>query len=182
MGVDLADMRGEERIAYAGLPVHLVLSGRVAGVILDRFPYGNAVLVETSLEDLPAGWAAALQLPTPAPTLETHSSLTCPSGYSPASWDASRRALYLLYAHLQAAPLVQPGESVACGQVIGAIGDSGNALAPHLHLEARLGPAGAQFASLAHYDDTASLEEMENYCTWRISQLFQLIDPFTLLH
>jgi hypothetical protein len=61
------------------------------------------------------------------------------------------------------------------------VGDSGNALNPHLHLETRVGPAGARFSSLAHYDASASLEEMDNYCAWRVSGWFVLLDPLQLL-
>jgi hypothetical protein len=45
----------------------------------------------------------------------------------------------------------------------------------------RLGPAGVRFSSLAHYDASATIEEMFNYCTWRVSGLFQLVDPMLLL-
>jgi murein DD-endopeptidase MepM/ murein hydrolase activator NlpD len=72
---------------------------------------------------------------------------------------------------------LQPGAEVSCGEKLGAIGSSGNALNPHLHLEARAGPAGADFASMAHYDASASPAEMRAYCDWRVSGLFQLIDP-----
>jgi murein DD-endopeptidase MepM/ murein hydrolase activator NlpD len=76
---------------------------------------------------------------------------------------------------------LQPGQAVTCGQTIGAIGSSGNALNPHLHLEVRAGPSRASFSSMAHYDNSASAEEMANYCAWRVSGIFQLIDPLRLL-
>lgn len=176
-GVDFADL-SPEGLAQAGLPVQAVLNGRVAAVIRDRFPYGNAVLIETALEDTPTSWLE--QLPTPAPTIQPQPALTCPDTSQPA-WDFSSRSLYLLYAHLQEPPDLDTGETVRCGQAIGAIGDSGNALNPHLHLEARLGPAGARFNSLAHYDASATPEEMDNYCTWRVRGVFQLLDPVQIL-
>jgi murein DD-endopeptidase MepM/ murein hydrolase activator NlpD len=89
--------------------------------------------------------------------------------------------LYLLYAHLQVAPDLQLGDQVACGGAIGAIGDSGNALNPHLHLELRIGPQASRFHSMAHYDASATPEEMASYCTWRVSGQYQLIDPLKLL-
>ena len=73
------------------------------------------------------------------------------------------------------------GDPVECGERIGLIGQSGNALTPHLHLEARVGPAGARFDSMAHYSGGISLQEMSNYCDWRVSGLFQLIDPMKIL-
>ena len=67
-----------------------------------------------------------------------------------------------------------------CGQVIGAIGESGNALNPHLHLEVRLGPAGVRFPGMAHYDSGASPDEMAAYCQWRVSGAFLTLDPLRL--
>ena len=58
---------------------------------------------------------------------------------------------------------------------------SGNALNPHLHIEARIGPSDASFSSLAHYDASATIEEMQNYCLWRISGLFRVLDPLQVL-
>jgi murein DD-endopeptidase MepM/ murein hydrolase activator NlpD len=179
-GVDLADLIPGSGVARAGRNVQAVLAGRVASVIHDRFPYGNAILVETRLKGLPAAWLKTLQLPTPAPTLPPRSALTCPTPQAPEIWDLAQRSLYLLYAHMQQAPAWQPGEMVSCGEKLGAVGSSGNALNPHLHLEARLGPAGADFVSMAHYITSASPAEMRAYCDWRVSGLFQLIDPMRI--
>ena len=167
---------GPSGIALSGRPVQAVLPGRVAMALAGRFPYGNALLVETSLDRLPA----QSLLPTLAPTVQPLAALTCPTA-APAAWDFAGRSLYLLYAHLQDPPVVEPGEDLACGQTLGAVGGSGNALNPHLHLEARLGPSGARFESLAHYDPGASPEEMANYCAWRVSGVFQMFDPMSLL-
>jgi murein DD-endopeptidase MepM/ murein hydrolase activator NlpD len=177
--IDLAVQ--QNGLALAGGPVQTVLGGRVAMVTEDRFPYGYTLLVETPLDELPETWPAGLPLPTPAPTLPPPAALTCPEVTPPVPLDETRRSLYILYAHLQEKPAFQPGDPVECGQLIGYIGQSGNALNPHLHLEVRLGPAGARFASLAHYDNTARPEEMGNYCLWRVSNLFQLVDPNLLL-
>jgi murein DD-endopeptidase MepM/ murein hydrolase activator NlpD len=183
--VDFADRRDSgsvagDGIALEGLPVHAVLSGQVASVIQDRFPYGNALLVETPLDDLPALWQEQLQVPTPGPTLELRDPLSCPPRFE-LPGDLTRRSLYLLYAHMKEPVGLQPGHELDCGQIIGAIGSSGNALNPHLHLEVRAGPSGARFSSMAHYDNSASAEEMANYCAWRVSGIFQLIDPLRLL-
>lgn len=177
--VDLAVT--QNGIALAGAPVHAVMSGLVAAVIADRFPYGNALMVETPLGDTPPGWLVGLQLPTPAPTLPPHPSLTCPHIDPPPVWNLEARSLYLLYAHMQEPVTYQLGDPVECGARIGRIGQSGNALNPHVHLEARFGPAGARFASLAHYESRAAPEEMSNYCVWRVSGIFQLADPMLIL-
>lgn len=178
-GVDLADI-DSRNVARSGHPVSAILNGKVAAVILDRFPYGNALLVETTLESLPAGWVDQLDLPAPGVPPETPPTLTCPAPSAEPVWDLDTISLYLLYAHLQALPELRAGEEVECGQVIGSIGSSGNALNPHLHLEVRTGPVGASFPSMAHYDASASLEEMAAYCSWRVSGSFPLVDPMSL--
>ena len=177
--VDLAVQRNG--IALAGDPALAVLSGTVAMVTEDRFPYGYALLVETSLETLPPVVVATLQPPSPAPTYPPNPALTCPPVTPEPAWDGASRSLYVLYAHLQERPAFQPGDRIQCGQAIGRIGQSGNALNPHLHLEVRVGPAGARFSSMAHYDNTARPEEMGSYCLWRVSNIFQLVDPQRLL-
>ncbi|KPL76334.1 hypothetical protein AC812_06620 [Bellilinea caldifistulae] len=180
-GVDLADFSQPERIARSGMAVQAVLSGRVAGVIVNRFPYGNALIVETPLSDLDEQVLARLNLPEAPEDVVQPLALTCPPYPLPEDWQSRPRSLYLLYAHLQDVPAVTPGGMVECGQVIGAVGDSGNALAPHLHLEARIGPADVNFPSMAHYDPSATNEEMAAYCLWRVSGLFQSMDAMCLL-
>jgi hypothetical protein len=176
-GVDLAHY-GQNQVALPGLPVLAVMDGRVAGVISDRFPYGNAVILETPLDDLPEELLIFLPDIDPLPTITA--SLTCPSERVEMDWDLDSRSLYLLYAHLQQEPDFQPGEEVRCGDVIGAIGDSGNALNPHLHLEMRVGPSGAHIPSMSHYHPGAATHEMSAYCTWRISGYFQMFDPMIM--
>jgi hypothetical protein len=152
----------------------------VAGVIQDRFPFGNAAIIETRLADLHPASLARLALPEAAPPYSGPTALTCPKSATPPAWNQLERSIYLLYAHLQAEPVVKPGDAVTCGQALGAVGDTGNALNPHLHLEARVGPSGWTFSSLAHYDNSASLEEMSTYCAWSVSGIFQVFDPLTL--
>jgi murein DD-endopeptidase MepM/ murein hydrolase activator NlpD len=179
-GVDLAVT--QDGIALAGNPIQAALVGRVAMILNDRFPYGNAVLIETPLRSLLApNDDLRLAIPTPAPTLPAHPSLTCPAVKTTGGLSQQNRSLYLLYAHLSETAVLQPGDAVACGEYLGKIGQSGNALNPHLHLEARVGPSGARFSSMAHYTTSASAEEMGNYCLWRVSNQFQLVNPLDLL-
>jgi murein DD-endopeptidase MepM/ murein hydrolase activator NlpD len=140
-------------------------------------------MVESSLQDFPDSWLEGLHLPTSAPTLPSSISLTCPESAETVVLEASNqsRSLYILYAHLQEPPGLKTGDALGCGQELGAIGDSGNAINPHLHVEMRLGPAGARFPGMAHYDTSATPDEMSNYCLWRVSGLFQLLDPMPLL-
>ena len=44
----------------------------------------------------------------------------------------------------------------------------------------RLGPSGAVFDDMSHYDSGASLQAMENYCRWRVSGWYELLDPMDL--
>jgi murein DD-endopeptidase MepM/ murein hydrolase activator NlpD len=151
-----------------------VAAGRLSLVLADRFPWGNALLVEVPLDAAPPG------LPAPVMGTPVSPTLTCP-GVTDFEMEADRRSLYILYAHLEATGGVRPGENVACGQELGTIGSSGNAFNPHLHLEMRLGPAGAVFPGMAHYTGSASPAEMDAYCLWRVSGLFQLVDPAVVL-
>lgn len=180
-GVDLAVLDPASRIALSGNPVQAVLNGQVALLIKDRFPYGNAVLIETPLEAAGPEWWAAAGIPTPAPTLEPRSALTCPAFNQPPVSDAGRRSVYVLYAHMQSTAELSVGQAVGCGQPLGTIGMSGNALNPHLHVEIRAAPANLRLGSMAHYDASASQDEMAAYCLWRVSGLFQLVDPLNFL-
>jgi murein DD-endopeptidase MepM/ murein hydrolase activator NlpD len=175
-GVDLAHF-GPDRIALGGLPVMAVMDGRIAGVITDRFPYGNALIVETPFEELPGQLLP--HLPELDPFSEYQGPLTCPPPED-MGWYSGSLSLYLLYAHMQDSPDQQMGERVSCGDRLGRIGDSGNALNPHLHLEMRVGPSGARIPSLSHYHPSATLPEMSAYCTWRISGTFQMFDPMIM--
>ncbi len=157
-----------------------VLEGQVALVVSGRFPYGNAVLVETPLDTLPPAWLEKLDLPPVPAEPQVSNALTCPTPAASPEWDPEAHSLYLLYAHMLEPPTLETADTVSCGQVIGAIGSSGNALNPHLHLEVRVGPAGARFPGMAHYDASAKPEEMTAYCQWRVSGSFVHIDPLLL--
>lgn len=175
--VDLAVI--QSGMAVTGGPVQAVLTGVVALIVEDRFPYGNAVMIETPLSEPSLQLAAGL--PTPGPTLPPHPALTCPALDLPPDVSSGQRSLYLLYAHLESVPIFAPGEEIACGQDLGRVGQSGNALNPHLHLEVRVGPAGARFGGMAHYEPRAREAEMAAYCAWRVGGLFQTVDPWLVL-
>jgi murein DD-endopeptidase MepM/ murein hydrolase activator NlpD len=213
-GVDFSYYHRGSHTQMLGLLMYSVLSGKVAAVVNDRPPYGNAIIIETPLADLPADFLQGLGLkfqPTPAPNTIR---LTCPTPAATPDWmPGSNRStqaagptpsngsnssngstpstgsmpstptlpdhysLYILYAHLENPPSLAVGDAVTCGQTIGAVGNTGNSGNPHLHLETRFGPSGATFTSLSHYNNLATAEEMSNYCTWRVSGVFQLFDP-----
>ena len=168
-----------------GHPVQSIFPGIVNLVIVDRFPYGNAVLIETPLNVLSAEWVSALPIPTAIPQENLDLVRPCDSDplfadMTPIEWDGSRKSVYVLYAHLLEKPSVRAGDVVNCGQVIGAAGNTGNSAAEHLHLEARVGPAGAQFGTLAMYSPDATIEERYRYCIWSSSGRFQSFNPVIL--
>lgn len=180
-GVDLAIRLPDTEMALAGHPVQSAFAGKVVVTIDDRFPFGNALVIETPLDTFPADWWQPAEIPTPAPTLPSRSALTCPPAPEPAFADPARRSLYILYAHLEQPSKFRTGDAVACGQVIGTVGGTGNALNPHLHFETRVGPSGLQMTGMAHYHSSVTAEEMSNYCLWTVSGLFQVVDPLKVL-
>jgi murein DD-endopeptidase MepM/ murein hydrolase activator NlpD len=155
-GVDFSYYRQAGHATIEGEEVQSVLAGRVAAAIQDSFPFGNLVIVETAKKDLPDELLQALK-------------------------PADGQSLYVLYAHLEAQPLVQPGDLVRACQALGAVGRSGNAGVAHLHLETRIGPGGATFTGMAYYTRQASQQERDNYVLWRMSGVFQHFDPMILL-
>lgn len=178
-GADFAYWSRGDHTTMLGLPIYSVLSGRVAGVILNRPPYGNAVIVETPLENIPADVLESLAIPSPAPTVVPAPNLVCPKDIT--DYASAGRSLYFLYAHMNKAPELTVGQTLGCGETIGEVGTSGKSVNYHLHLEARAGPSGAVFPSLAHYETAATDAERSVYCTWRVSGLFAMFDPMILL-
>jgi murein DD-endopeptidase MepM/ murein hydrolase activator NlpD len=178
-GIDLAYWSRGDRKTMVGLPIHSALNGKVAAVLPLRKPYGNAVIIETPLQNFPAALLASLSAPTAAPTIHPPDNLFCPP--DPHSYAAAGQSLYVLYAHMVDPSPLKVGQEVACGDPIGGVGTTGNSVNPHLHFETRVGPSGAVFASMGHYDASYTADEMATYCTWRVSGLFQMFDPVRLL-
>jgi len=157
-GVDFAYYRRGNRLSIQGVLVESVFLGQVALVVKNRPPYGNMVIIETPQQDLFDELAGQIKIP-------------------------ENESLYFLYAHMLDTPEVDLKEVVACGQVLGKVGNTpkGWSSAPHLHVEARIGPAGVTFSGMANYDNSASLEEIENYNYWRTSGIFRMVDPMLIL-
>lgn len=179
-GVDFSYWTRPDGSSMQGLPVYSALDGTVAGRIENRFPYGNAVILETPLDWIDPAWLAQLPIADydPKAPLTPAVSISCPDyNYQPTGDSLS---LYLIYGHFDQAALPAMGEAVTCGQEIGQVGTTGKSVNYHLHLETRIGPAGMQFASMSHYDTSSTPEEMRNYCLWRLSGAFQALDPLAL--
>jgi murein DD-endopeptidase MepM/ murein hydrolase activator NlpD len=179
-GVDFSVIDPDLRIALKGSAVQSVLAGEVVMVMNDRFPYGNAVLVETTFDKIPVGWVEKLKNQTQPDVFGTNPSLTCPTGWDQPDQENNNLSLYILYAHLDTSTAYTLGDQVDCGDGIGSIGDSGNALAPHLHIEMRYGYSSDIEGSMSHYTVSADEQEMRNYCRWRVSGWYRIMDPMDL--
>jgi murein DD-endopeptidase MepM/ murein hydrolase activator NlpD len=187
-GIDLSIVDPNTGFAVEGTTVQAVLQGHVAAIINDRFPYGNAIMIETPINSIPIQWLREINLLTPASIQVGHPVLTCPKIENPGIFDTpihlepTSYSFYLLYAHIREPVAYEIGEGIYCGSRLGLIGSSGNTLNPHLHLELRAGPSGYRFAGLAHYDTSTTNLEMAGYCAWRVSGKFQVMNPIDLLN
>ena len=179
-GVDIAELVLPDRIALEGAEVHTVLAGRVASIIHDRFPYGTAILVETPLDAFSPEQLASMILPDSTLPWQPAPALTCPQ-VELSTGDAGYPSIYTLYAHLATIASLKVEDAIDCGQPLGTVGSTGNALHPHLHLEMRVGPGRIRLPGMSHYDSSASKEEMASYCFWRVSGTFRHFDPLGIL-
>jgi murein DD-endopeptidase MepM/ murein hydrolase activator NlpD len=164
-----------------GMVINSVLNGVVAGKVENRFPYGYMVMVETPLEQLSLPLMRQLESLPPEPLNDLSiSPLSCPAIAS-TDFTGTGRSLYLVYAHMLDEAALNPGDAVSCGSPLGQVGNSGDSSNAHLHFEARLGPSGFRFSEMAHYFTDSSELEIYNYCAWRVSGIFQLVDPQLIL-
>ncbi len=177
-GEDYYDLDPDLGIALEGRTVQTVLAGTITANIQDRFPYGNALIIETHLDQIPSDWTASLPVPDMENSWGYSITLTCPQSSTEIHFPGKTElSLYVLYAHLQSPSQQSVGNWIEAGETIGQIGNSGNSLNPHLHLETRIGPRGFQFESMGHYDSQATQADMYNYCLWRVSGLFLSFRP-----
>jgi murein DD-endopeptidase MepM/ murein hydrolase activator NlpD len=152
-GVDFAYYRRGERLSIEGEIVQSIVPGVVAASILDRLPYGNMVIIETTQNMIANSIVEKFAF-------------------------RAGESVYSLYAHMGERPEVKVGDGITCGQELGMVGITGyDIVNPHLHLETRIGPSGVRFTSMAFYDTSATTEEMDNYLLWRTSGEFRPVDP-----
>lgn len=180
-GVDFAFWNFKDVGAIEGKSVLSIFPGKVASAYSKiRNPYGYMVIVETPLSNLPKEIIDAIKLPEASSTPANPSNrLTCPTGFAD-WWDTSSKSLYVLYGHMGEQPAVKLGQTVKMGDILGVVGNTGASSSPHLHLEMRIGPSNATFASMGHYDTNTTDQERHNYCMWRISGQFEMFDPMVL--
>jgi murein DD-endopeptidase MepM/ murein hydrolase activator NlpD len=178
-GVDFAFWSIDNK-PILGDPIQAVFPGKVtmAGD-QEKPPYGHVLIIETPLSSISQKLVQSIKIPTQPIGSANNNKLNCPD-LSQDNWGTTSKSLYTLYAHMVTAPLVKPGEDILMGQTLGYVGNSGYSSAPHLHLEMRIGPSGATFSNMGHYDPTTTEEDRHNYCNWRVSGVFQMFDPMDL--
>lgn len=181
-GIDLAFFKFKDFTTVLGHPIQAVLPGKVVEALTDRWPYGNMILIETPLSRLSPEFLTSLALPNPYAASEISAHSSCQPDPTRISWSENNTSIYILYAHMQSPSPFKAGEPVNAGNIIGAVGHSGNAIvgAEHLHLEVRVGPSDAQFGTISDYKPDSTEEERYNYCIWALSEVFQPIDPTIL--
>lgn len=180
-GSDFAYYSHGEHDTMLGLPVYSLLNGIVVGVTSGKNPYGNLVIVESSLRSLPKDFLSLLAPPRELNPYPYNPRMQYCSGLKEQNWTEVVGALYTLYGHLIEPSALFVGDVINSGQLIGGVGNTGRSGNPHLHLEMRWGPSGTKFASMGYYDTAATQEEMIEYCNWRISGKYVLQDPMTFL-
>lgn len=177
-GLDFAYFQRGTRESIQGIEVYAILSGKTVLTLEDDLPYGYTILIETPLNELPEQIQETLLAQYLLVPENPDYRLYCPDAATPSL--SNEYSVYHLYAHLEAMPAFSTGDIVSCGEQLGTVGNSGWSSSPHLHLETRLGPSGANFSTMAHYENSNTIEQMANYCLWRMSGYYQLFDPFLL--
>jgi len=177
-GVDFAYFQRGERESIQGIEVYAILSGKVVLTLEDDIPYGYTVMIETSLSELSENLQQTLLAGYIEVPDEVVTQGQCPPMNTPIL--TGEMSVYHLYAHLETRPSIKPGDSVQCGELLGTVGNSGLSSNPHLHLETRLGPSGADLSTMAFYNPTYSEKQRSTYCLWRMSGYYQLFDPFII--
>lgn len=181
-GTDFSFYQYKSYEKMENLPVLSIASGRVSSVIYDRPPYGNMVIVETPFSSLPFFLRNHLLLLLPEIEIPFHTNLSCPDyQLEEESPQSEPFSLYILYAHLYSPPEAQIDSHIFSGNPIGNVGNTGSSGNSHLHLEFRIGPSGYSFEEMSHYDNTASQDEIANYCLWRVTGLFYQVDPMKII-
>jgi murein DD-endopeptidase MepM/ murein hydrolase activator NlpD len=180
-GVDFAFYRRKELLSIDSLPILSSLDGEVVTIINDKYPYGNAVIIETPLDSISPILLDLLNPLSIQPTVVPDPKFNWAPGELPFQLSETSRSLYICYAHLKYPADINIGDKITCGQKIGQVGNTGDSSNPHLHFETRIGPSGARFESMAYYTAQSTQSERYNYIVWRITNMFQLFDPMVLL-
>jgi len=179
-GLDFAYFTKGDRASIEGIEVYAMLSGQVALILDDFYPYGYTVVIETPLSMLPGDLQQSLMTDYEPVPEDLEYQYNCPNVPTPSL--TGDYSLYHLYAHVGSRPEFEKGDEIVCGQLLGYVGNSGWSSNAHLHLETRIGPSGLEITTMAHYEPSATEEQMSNYCLWRSSGYYQVVDPFDIIN
>jgi murein DD-endopeptidase MepM/ murein hydrolase activator NlpD len=182
-GVDFAYYSRGTHQKMEGLEIYSMVPGKVAGVSNELPPYGNLIIIETPLENIPPDLVSRLPVMPAATPYPYNPRMEACGDYSTNQTGFVPDTLYTLYAHMQYPATLQVGDVVNAGDLIGYVGNSGKEYSgnPHLHLEMRLGTGGTEFASMGYYTTSAMEAERLQYCVWRVSGLFILLNPLDVI-
>jgi hypothetical protein len=182
-GVDFAYYSRGKHQKMEGLEIYSMVPGKVAGVSNELPPYGNLIIIETPLENIHPDLVSRLPVTPIATPYPYNPRMEACGDYSANQTGFVPDTLYTLYAHMQFPASLQVGDEVRAGDLIGYVGNSGKQYSgnPHLHLEMRMGTGGTEFASLGYYTTSATDAERLQYCVWRVSGLFILLNPLDVI-
>jgi murein DD-endopeptidase MepM/ murein hydrolase activator NlpD len=180
-GVDLSYYSRGSHSQMLGIGIYSVFPGKVAATVTNRPPYGNMIIVETTFSAIPPQFLAVFKPPSVATPFPYNPRFIGCESLKDQSWSETPSSIYILYAHMKDPAGLKVGDPVKSGDLLGQVGNTGESGNPHLHLEMRLGPSGTEFASLSHYNTAATDEERLNYCTWRISGKYILLNPMDVI-
>jgi murein DD-endopeptidase MepM/ murein hydrolase activator NlpD len=152
-GVDLGSYDYHGKLIY-DWPILSVFSGKVAGIVVNRYPIGNTIIIESTYDQLP-------------------SEIIKQKNIQPG------QSLYHMYCHMLNEPALKVGDEVIVGKEIGRVGKT-QTVEAHLHLEMVVGVSGKTFPSMAYYNGNATEEEKQAYLYWRTSGEFLSFDPMTI--
>ena len=117
-GVDFAHYRRGDLLSLEGVGILSALDGEVVTVINDRFPYGHAVIIETPLDTISPQLLTQFNLPEISSPVDPDPKFNWSPGELSFTLSENDYSIYIFYAHLLAAPEVEIGEQVTCGQRI----------------------------------------------------------------
>lgn len=181
-GVDFAYYSRGSHMMMEGLEIYALLSGKVVGITNNRQRYGNLIIIETPLNTISPAFLSLFDVPAQATPYPYNPRLTGCETLKDADWTMDVSSLYTLYGHMKDPAAFQVGDMVQAGDLIGQVGNTGASGNPHLHLEMRWGPGGTEFASMSHYDGGATPQERLEWCNWRISGKYILLNPMDFIN
>ena len=153
-GVDLGSYDFHGKLIY-NWPILSMFAGKVAGIVMNRYPIGNCIIIETPFDQVP-------------------DQVVSETGIT------AQQSLYTMYCHMLNGATLNIGDPVTVGEQLGLVGKS-QTVEAHLHLEMVLGPQNQIIPSMAYYNADATEDEKKAYLWWRTSGTFLSFNPMNLI-